>query len=412
LTLPYYPSELDAVGGIQNSLLWDANIWGSWKVDSPVTDGVFSDPAWICTVNNSIGAGPADAKLKRHLTVSNNLKDGPCQIGWKIGNYSQYWNFTTYLENGPHQAVHTTFAYPMITMASPNEPTFFMHHCNMDRLYHLWADCWGYETIPSSQLTNLQYQAENPDTYLNGIPPKASIDWRTNQPYDVGIDSCVIHYYWDYSPAVNRKSTIISIVFPDSGWPTPRKMWPIGDNPNDPSEDGLNYRYGLDDLCNLTPFNKTCDPTWRWVNQPLPGASKKRVEEEVKDSYIEKLNEQYEAKIQQGKDLKEAFYELAMEECESIPSERDTKAEKAWFSMMGGAPPSRICDKPKALTGENGDMAIGAKKDSQIPAWVVAVSAFAAVVGIVIAVIVVVIVVKKRKAPQDNLYVDLMSNQN
>jgi len=132
-----------------------------------------------------------------------------------------------------------------------------------------------------------------------------------------------------------------------------------------------------------------------------------------KNSYIEKLNEQYEAKLKQGKDGKEAFYELAMEECESIPSERDTKAEKAWFAMMGGAPPSRICDKPKAFTGEDGHiMAPKAFKGDQVPTWVVAVSASAAVVGIVIAVIVVVIVVKKRKAPQDNLYVDLMSNQN
>jgi len=423
ITVPYYPSELDATCGIQNSKLWSSVVWGSYKPDSCVTDGVFSDPAWVCTVNSSLPGKPSNPTLKRHCTTTNNLKDGPTVIAYHMTNWTECWNYTTYLENGPHQAVHTTFAYSMTTMASPDDPTFFMHHCNMDRLLHFWSDCRGYETILSSQLTTLQYNPQNPDTYLNGIPPQAKIDWRTNQPYDVTLDGCIMHYFWDYCPAPNLKtSNIECVAFPDTKWPTPRDMWPIGDNSNDPSWDGLNYRYGDDDFCQLDPIKDLCpDQNWRWVNQPLPSASnqKRGIDKTKKkeiDPYIEKINAEYGAKKMQGKDARQALYELAFEECLSIPAEKDTKTENEWFAMTGGAAQDRICDKPiEALNGESTLMA-GNKKDvsdTQLPAWAIALSAFAAVVGVAIIVIVVIFVKKRytQKAPQDNnLYVDLLQN--
>jgi len=417
ITVPYYPSETDVLPGIAKSPLWNKQVFGSYVCNGQVTDGIFSDPAWICTSNTSLPGKPSDPTLKRLCQPTNNLKDGPTVIAYHMTNWTECWNFTTYMENGPHQAVHTMVAYYMTTMCSPNDPIFFMHHCNLDRLLHFWFDCQGYDTIPSSQLTQNQYANKNPDTYLNGIPPCPKIDWRTNQPYDVSLDGCIMHMFWDYCPSPTMKtSNIECIAFPDTLWATPRQMWPSGQLPNDPGWDGLNVRYGPDDFCNLLPIQELCpDQTWLLVDQPLPSQKRSGKIKDI-DPYSQKINAEYGAKKMQGKNAKQALYELAMEECLAVPAERDTVTEKQWFAMTGGAAPERICDKPvDALNGEN---TVNADKDSKslvstfLPAWAIALIAFATIVGLAI-IVIVVIIVKKRyeKAPQDNnLYVDLLQN--
>ena len=41
-----------------------------------------------------------------------------------------------------HNRVHVAIGGDMAFMTSPNDPVFFLHHCNIDRLWSRWQDAW------------------------------------------------------------------------------------------------------------------------------------------------------------------------------------------------------------------------------------------------------------------------------
>ncbi|PSL57290.1 tyrosinase [Saccharothrix carnea] len=43
-----------------------------------------------------------------------------------------------------HNRIHVWVGGHMAQIDSPNDPVFFLHHCNVDRLYHLWQTRWGF----------------------------------------------------------------------------------------------------------------------------------------------------------------------------------------------------------------------------------------------------------------------------
>lgn len=47
-----------------------------------------------------------------------------------------------------HNGVHVWVGGQMQTASSPNDPLFFLHHANVDRLWYLWQQRWGDETYP------------------------------------------------------------------------------------------------------------------------------------------------------------------------------------------------------------------------------------------------------------------------
>ena len=47
--------------------------------------------------------------------------------------------FETQLESAPHNPVHNLLGGEMATMTAPRDPIFFLHHANIDRLWHAWA---------------------------------------------------------------------------------------------------------------------------------------------------------------------------------------------------------------------------------------------------------------------------------
>jgi tyrosinase len=48
-------------------------------------------------------------------------------------------SFEERFETRPHNPVHNLIGGSMATMQSPLDPIFFLHHCNVDRLWHAWA---------------------------------------------------------------------------------------------------------------------------------------------------------------------------------------------------------------------------------------------------------------------------------
>ncbi|KAF8610463.1 Di-copper centre-containing protein [Ceratobasidium sp. AG-I] len=53
----------------------------------------------------------------------------------KKSNFVDFWQA---LEEGPHDAVHNEIAGDMAAAFSPDDPLFFLHHMNVDRIWALW----------------------------------------------------------------------------------------------------------------------------------------------------------------------------------------------------------------------------------------------------------------------------------
>jgi len=222
-----------------------------------VDDGYFSYlTAWrtdqsICNPNRTV----CDNVLKRQFVTASLTTSLPSIIGY-ILNYPSFSQFLPYIHGGLHGMIHSYVSFAMlITSSSAMDPLFYMHHTNIDRLFHIWADCHGYDAVPASALTDncLQYAAVNPIGNTNPVKK----DPIYGCPYSVSIDS-ILTYFSTYG----QNTTII----PPNQWPTIRQMWSLGDG-NGSGWCGLYYRYGPESL--LPSLINCTDQNWTWVNQPL-----------------------------------------------------------------------------------------------------------------------------------------------
>jgi tyrosinase len=73
-------------------------------------------------------------------------------------------------ESKPHDPVHNLIGGIMASMQSPTDPIFYLHHCNVDRLWHAWALPDG-KGIPR---TANPYSTSNSDPYWSGTFTYAS----------------------------------------------------------------------------------------------------------------------------------------------------------------------------------------------------------------------------------------------
>jgi tyrosinase len=78
--------------------------------------------------------------LPRREQIRTALRD---QVLYDAPPYNSTSNgFRNYLEGwegpGLHNAVHVWVGGDMTDSTSPNDPLFFLHHCNVDRIWHAW----------------------------------------------------------------------------------------------------------------------------------------------------------------------------------------------------------------------------------------------------------------------------------
>ncbi|KAI8866592.1 Di-copper centre-containing protein [Ramicandelaber brevisporus] len=70
-----------------------------------------------------------------------------------MGEADNFGQFSHLLESTPHGVVHVSIGGDMNTMASPNDPLFFFHHANLDKLWDDWvrknptARDWDYSGL-------------------------------------------------------------------------------------------------------------------------------------------------------------------------------------------------------------------------------------------------------------------------
>lgn len=93
------------------------------------------------------------------------MEQGPSQV-------SDQWNSVSMrktLERLLHNRVHAWIGGQMGTSSSPNDPVFFLHHCNVDRLWNLWQAKYGNSTYPTSAQDKMVGSESTLDVYAEKI---------------------------------------------------------------------------------------------------------------------------------------------------------------------------------------------------------------------------------------------------
>jgi len=155
VTIPYWDWTVD---NAVTSSLWHADFLGGngSGVNHAVTDGQFAGAAgrWPITVKDDPGArdfltrqlgARSDARrLPSAARQSQVLALTPYDTApWEDmlrdpQNPGQWGGFRIGLEVPLHNLVHRWVGGNMLDMSSPNDPIFWLHHCNIDRLWAVW----------------------------------------------------------------------------------------------------------------------------------------------------------------------------------------------------------------------------------------------------------------------------------
>ncbi len=98
-------------------------------------------------------------------------------------------SFRQELEVPMHNIVHRFVSGDMETSASPNDPVFFLHHCNIDRIWANWQDQdTGTGYVPGDTASNNLLMHRLSDEMHNyfgiTLPISAMVDYQNYYEYD------------------------------------------------------------------------------------------------------------------------------------------------------------------------------------------------------------------------------------
>lgn len=89
--------------------------------------------------------------------------------------------FEPIFENAPHNPIHNLIGNAMADMISPNDPIFWLHHANVDRLWTAWVAAGGGRTMPA--LKNSYWGGRHMYTWSLTILRSYTYSTRTNLLY-------------------------------------------------------------------------------------------------------------------------------------------------------------------------------------------------------------------------------------
>ncbi|KAJ1820497.1 hypothetical protein LPJ75_000926, partial [Coemansia sp. RSA 2598] len=157
VVVPYWNAMVDYQHPETSPLFSADNMGGNGGSDGCVTDGIAS--SWKLVY-------PDAHCLRRKYSAGSTMPawHSPEFLTHVLQSSTTYAALRAGIENSIHGAVHLALGGDMDTMFSPEDPIFWVHHANIDRLYAQW-------------------QAVNPDerTYMiDGVAPD-------NSPADVNM---------------------------------------------------------------------------------------------------------------------------------------------------------------------------------------------------------------------------------
>jgi tyrosinase len=179
--LYYFEKRLRLVSG-DNTLCLP--YWDYYKY--PKIPAEFIDPA----PTNPLYVPRIGTNVYQALTLSPFASD---VINFQRGTINA---FETQLETAPHNPVHDLIGGEMANMTSPRDPIFYLHHANIDRLWHAWAlpDGKGMPvtTSPYNAATSSTYWADS-FTYASTLK---LLRYKTYDPAWLNVD------YSDVNPPI------------------------------------------------------------------------------------------------------------------------------------------------------------------------------------------------------------------
>ncbi|WP_375414699.1 tyrosinase family protein, partial [uncultured Bradyrhizobium sp.] len=141
--LPYWDWTNDVGSPNQIGKLWAAGMMGGTG-RSGVTDGPFVASQWITISPN----GEFGSVLERNLGGTGQPVTTTSDV-LRLFRADQYDSFRTGLESGPHDTMHRWVGGQMASVPnSPNDPVFFLHHANNDRIWAQWQQL--YPNVPTT----------------------------------------------------------------------------------------------------------------------------------------------------------------------------------------------------------------------------------------------------------------------
>jgi tyrosinase len=154
VTLPYWDWENDAWQGPRASILQD---FGARYVGQDPRTG---QCRWPATNGGCLQRDFEDPSIR--------LWTQPRLVAL-VSTYTQYADdfpnnpnrnngFRAELEGGAHAAVHNLIGGHMLDQNSPNDPLFFLHHANVDRIWANWQDLRGHSTSMENPDVPQQYE--------------------------------------------------------------------------------------------------------------------------------------------------------------------------------------------------------------------------------------------------------------
>jgi tyrosinase len=227
VTLPYWdwPADHDAASPIWGPDFLGGNGQGA---DGRVPDGPFagSTGSWPLRVLDDPQNHPryltrflgqaADAKtLPTSSMVTSALATTPYDSApWEDmmrdqNDPSQWSGFRMQLEVNLHNLVHRWVGGAMVAMASPNDPVFWLHHSNIDRLWSNWIRSHQDQSpyLPVSGGPQGHNLYDSMIFHAAGDPPP----WDGNaRPVDV-LDHHALGYRYDTDPPNEDKLPMGSI---------------------------------------------------------------------------------------------------------------------------------------------------------------------------------------------------------
>ncbi|KAJ9468938.1 Tyrosinase [Diplonema papillatum] len=160
ITLPYWDSEKDAGSENSSSPLRCDTFGRSTAVNGSgcVTEGIGAYPDWKVA-----GGGCLVRAFHPEFAFI-----GEPSLASRIMSQSSYADYRYSIEGAPHSAPHVFVGGHMARSSSPEDPLFWIHHCNLDRLWALWQDYHGYDEVATAAYTDTEYSKA---AHLDNVMP-------------------------------------------------------------------------------------------------------------------------------------------------------------------------------------------------------------------------------------------------
>lgn len=153
--VPYWPWHKDGSTWRDKAKIW--TLVGGNGNGYRVTTGPFA--SWNSVIlNTSTGGFVPRAGIIRAFAASGSMPSLPTSMAsapavydappWSEMN-SLTSSFRRWLENF-HNQVHNLVRGDMVSGTSPNDPLFYLHHSNVDRLWAIWESIRGQVYLPAS----------------------------------------------------------------------------------------------------------------------------------------------------------------------------------------------------------------------------------------------------------------------